>query len=91
MDQRDLTECPTARRLHLAVFGREKAAQGLRAAAGSIADGGLYILGRTDESQARTNNVSIFRKSGGVFPVIGRLGRGSELEDLAGSALPARL
>ncbi len=76
--------------LNPAVFGRDQAAQGLRAAADSIAEGGLYILGRTDESQARTNNVSIFRKTGGGFSVIGRLGQGSELEDLALSAIPPK-
>lgn len=64
------------------IWGYQKTTSGIRAALESVADGGLLILGRTLENkQLRTNNVSIFQKTGTGVALLERLGAGFEMEN----------
>ena len=52
-----------------------------------VRDGGLLIIGRTEEETG--NHATVFRRSGTAMSVQARLGRGSEVEALVLSAQPS--
>lgn len=67
-----------------AYFSEDHLREGVRAVLGSLANNGLWIVGRTEDEAATTHNVTIFRKGeSGVLDVVERVGRGSEIEELA--------
>lgn len=66
-----------------AVFATDKIRQGLRLALDSISDGGIFIAGRTIETEGRRNDVTIFQKTNNRVQVLERLGKGFEFEHVA--------
>jgi hypothetical protein len=79
------------------VFTREKIHQGVLSALDTVADGGIFIAGRTIELEGQRNDASIFQKIGGRTLVLDRLGKGFEFEQIAlkyeytGSPVPERI
>src|SRR5436305_520497 len=67
-----------------AYFSEDRLREGARAVIGSLAKQGIWIVGRTADEAATTHNATIFRKQdSGVLEILERVGRGSEIEDLA--------
>jgi hypothetical protein len=62
-------------------FPMQKLIEGVHAAFQSLKPGGLWIVGRTLEDQ--TNHVTFLRRAEKQFEVAARIGRGSEIEELA--------
>jgi hypothetical protein len=80
------SQCDVIRSMNLfqpAVFSDAKIRKGIRAAIESIVEGGVFVVGRTMESDGCRNDVSIFQKSRGRVRVVERLGKGFEFEQLA--------
>jgi hypothetical protein len=68
--------------LSLSYFSREQLMEAKQVMFDSLAVGGLWIAGRTLEEDF-TNHVTFFRRREHGWEVLGRIGRGSELENLA--------
>lgn len=67
-----------------AYFSEDRLREGARAVLSSLANDGIWIVGRTEDEAATSHNVTIFRKrDSGVVEVVERVGRGSEIEELA--------
>jgi len=64
------------------IFPTEKLRIGINSVFSSLSEGGLFILGKTVESEGARNDVSIFQKMSGRFVLIEKIGMGSELESL---------
>jgi hypothetical protein len=62
-------------------FPIQKLVAGVHAAFQSLKPGGLWIVGRTLEDQ--TNHVTFLRRAEKQFEVAARIGKGSEIEELA--------
>ena len=62
-------------------FPLQKLVEGVRAAFRSLKPGGLWIVGRTLEDQ--TNHATFLRRAEKQFEVAARIGKGSEIEELA--------
>lgn len=67
-------------------FSLEKLVEGVHAAFQSLKPGGLWIVGRTLGD--RTNHVTFLRRAERQFEVTARIGKGSEIEELALGHLP---
>ena len=67
-------------------FPIQKLLEGVHAAFQSLKPGGLWIVGRTLEDQ--TNHVTFLRRAEKQFEVAARIGKGSEIEELALGHLP---
>lgn len=64
-------------------FPEQQLMRGVRAAIDSVVVGGLWIVGRTQETDRKgEHDATVFRKHLTCMEVIERLGRGSEIEDL---------
>ena len=76
-------------------FSEQELVRGIRAAIDSVVPGGLWIVGRTQETGRQSeHHATVFRRHLASLEVVDRLGRGSEIEDLAtalGALLPASL
>ncbi len=68
--------------LNASYFSTDQLVRGINAAFHSLQSGGIWIVGRTLE-QDLTNHVTLLRKQQGGWIVLARLGRGSEIEELA--------
>lgn len=68
--------------LNASYFSTDQLIQGINAAFHSLKAGGIWIVGRTLEKDL-TNHVTLLRKQEGGWAVLDRLGRGSEIEELA--------
>jgi hypothetical protein len=68
--------------LNLSYFSREELSEARSVIFDSVAVGGLWIAGRTLEEDF-TNHVTFFRRREHGWDVVGRIGRGSEIEDFA--------
>src|SRR4051794_21291022 len=67
-----------------AYFSQDRLREGVGAVLGSLKPGAIWIVGRTAEEAATSHNVTMFRKrDNGLLEVIGRVGQGSEIEDLS--------
>jgi hypothetical protein len=67
-----------------AYFSEERLREGVGAVLGSLANEGIWIVGRTIDEAATSHNVTIFRKQdSGHLAVVERIGEGSEIEGLA--------
>lgn len=64
-------------------FTREKILEGFRTLLKSLNDNGILIVGKTQETEGRRNDATLFLKEGNRLKVLHRLGRGFEFEDLA--------
>ena len=64
-------------------FSKEQLADGVQAAWESLAEGGLWVAGRTTEQPPYTNHASLFKKSGSRFELLEKIGDGWEWENLA--------
>ena len=62
-------------------FPIQKLVEGVHASFQSLKPGGLWIVGRTLEDQ--TNHVTFLRRTEKQFEVAARIGKGSEIEELA--------
>jgi hypothetical protein len=67
--------------LNMAYFSRTRLLDGIHAAFESLKPGGLWIVGRTLEKNL-TNHVTFFRRTEEKWEVLGRIGNGSEIEEL---------
>lgn len=65
-----------------AYFSADKLAEGARAAFDSVRPGGLWVVGRTLEENF-TNHVTFLRRGDSGWEVLGRIGDGSEMEQVA--------
>jgi len=65
-----------------AYFSAEQLGEGANAAFHSIKPGGIWILGRTLE-QDFSNHVTFLRRLDQGWEVLERIGKGSDIEDLA--------
>jgi hypothetical protein len=72
-------------------FDRAKIRQGLAAALDSLVEGGIFIAGKTIESEGSRNDVSIYRKVEDRFELLKTLGRGFEQEALALSLIASHM
>jgi hypothetical protein len=68
--------------LNAAYFSADQLAEGARAAFESVRPGGLWIVGRTLEEDF-TNHVTFLRRGDSRWEVLGRIGDGSEMEQVA--------
>ncbi len=68
--------------LNPAYFSQEQLIEGVRAVFGSLKEGGIWILGRTLEEDF-TNHVSFLCRRAGGWEVLERIGKGSQIEELA--------
>ena len=68
--------------LNKAYFSDEQLAEGVRAVFDSLRPGGLWIVGRTLE-EVFTNHATFLRRKENGWEVLGRIGDGSEMEQLA--------
>ncbi len=68
--------------LNRSYFDEPTLRKGIAAAHGSLTEGGLWVVGRTMEDDF-TNHVSIFERRGAGWQLVQRMGRGSEIEQLA--------
>lgn len=68
--------------LNRAYFGEDQLATAVRAAFDSVRPGGLWIVGRTWENDF-SNHATFFLRGDNGWRVLGRIGQGSELEQLA--------
>ena len=68
--------------LNLSYFSAERLREAAQVVFASLLDGGLWIVGRTLQEDF-TNHASVLQKRGDRFHVLDRVGRGSEIEDLA--------
>lgn len=78
-------ECDVIRTMNIlnkAYFSEEQLAEGARAVYDSLRPGGLWIVGRTLE-EVFTNHVTFLRRREDGWEVLGRIGDGSEMEQLA--------
>jgi hypothetical protein len=67
-------------------FGEDTLRQGIRAVFESLADGGLWVVGRTKEELAEPrNHASIWQRVSRGFELLERIGDGSEIDGLIGS------
>lgn len=81
---RPSSRCDVLRTMNLlnkSYFSEDQLRIGIDSALGSLNDGGVWIVGRTEERPMR-NDVTIFQKQGNRTEVVGRLGLGSEIESL---------
>lgn len=77
---------------NLNYFSGKDLAAGVRSVFNSLVEGGVWIVGRTHEGKRSEHDVSSFVKHKYGFTLLGRCGRGSEIEEIAYSAcdsLPA--
>ena len=65
--------------LNIAYFNKERLEEAIEAVYESVKEGGMWIVGRTEENG---NHVTIFRRMDRRWEVIERLGNGSEIETL---------
>ena len=75
--------------LNLSYFPAGQLIQAVRAIFDSLVPGGLWIVGRSLESDL-SNHASILRRHEDGWEVLERIGQGSEIEDLALRVLPIR-
>lgn len=68
--------------LNASYFSSERLAEGINAAFHTVKVGGIWIVGRTFEEDF-SNHVTLFRREQNGWTVLERLGKGSEIEDLA--------
>jgi hypothetical protein len=74
--------------LNRAYFSEDELESAVNAAFDSIRTGGLWIVGRTWEEDF-SNHATFFRRRDNAWQILGRIGNGSELEQLA-LAAPGR-
>jgi hypothetical protein len=67
--------------LNLAYFPTSQLLEGVHAAFQSVKPGGIWIVGRTHEDNAK-NHVTFFRRADQGWEVLERIGEGSEIERL---------
>ena len=72
--------------LNKSYFESDDIAKGLRVLASSVSDGGFLCIGRTNDK--RTNNATLFKRSGEHFLIEKQYGNGSEILDIVHSTLP---
>jgi hypothetical protein len=72
--------------LNRAYFSEEQLAQAARAIFESVSPGGIWIVGRTLETDL-SNHVSILRRQDEGWEPLERIGNGSEIEEIALRAL----
>ena len=69
-------------------FGVERLRQGVHAVWSSLRAGGVWVVGRTLEAPRPAHHATIFEKAEQGFRVLGRIGAGSEIEDLVVDGSP---
>jgi hypothetical protein len=74
--------------LNRSYFAEERLETAVNAAFDSLRSGGLWIVGRTWEEDS-SNHATFFLRRDDAWQILGRIGKGSEIEDLA-LAAPAR-
>jgi hypothetical protein len=72
--------------LNLAYFSRRELTAGVRAVFDSLVEGGVWFVGRTHEGKGLEHDVSGFVKHQGGLTLLGRYGRGSEIDEIAYTA-----
>jgi hypothetical protein len=77
----DIDVLRTMNILNLAYFPTDRLLEGVRAAYSSVKPGGLWIVGRTHEQDAK-NHVTFFRRTDTGWEALAKIGNGSEIEHL---------
>ncbi len=72
---------------NLAYFAKDRLLAGARAAALSLAEGGVWIVGRTYQENPPAHNASLFVREKKGFRLLERFGAGSEIEELVLTSL----
>jgi len=67
-------------------FTPERLTEGIRAVAGSLKPGGIWIVGRTISKASLTHDISVFENQANSFRLVERYGAGSEIEHLVSAA-----
>jgi hypothetical protein len=78
-------QCHVLRAMNIltaANFDPERIREAIRAAHGSLVDGGLWIVGTTRTAPTQGHDVSIFQKNADRFRLLRRIGGGAEIEEV---------
>ena len=68
--------------LNLSYFTTETLSAGIRAVLASLVEGGLWIVGRTQEPAGDATDATVFRRVGQRAEILAKMGKGSEIESL---------
>lgn len=72
---------------NVAYFPPDRLLEGARAVALSLAEGGIWIAGRTVQENPPVHNASLFVRESAGFRLVERFGAGSEIEELVLTSL----